>query len=83
MIANGCHLSKVEWEKKIWEIAWRKEDEEYDLHRSNALIFRVLDCPFYLIWWIISDLMPCHTNNCEIMSKLVCNASLIKTMITD
>ena len=21
--------------------------------------------------------MPCHTNNCEIMSKLVCNASLI------
>ena len=78
MIANGCHLSKVEWKKIIWEIALQKEDEEYDLHRSNALLFKVIDRPFYLIWWIIPDLMPYLTNNCEIMSKLVCNASLLK-----
>ena len=79
MIDNGgCHLSKPEWKKKIWVIAWQKEDEVYELQRSNAMLFRVLDRPFYLIWWIISDQMPIHTHNCEIMSKLVCNASLLK-----
>ena len=78
LIENGCHLSKYEWKKKVWEIAWQKEDEMYDLYRNDALLFRVIDRPFYLIWWVISDLMPCHTNNCEIMSKLVCNASLLK-----
>ena len=79
MIDNGgCHLSKPEWKKKIWGIAWQKEDEWYELQRSNAMLFRVLDRPFYLIWWIISDQIPIHTHNCEIMSKLVCNASLLK-----
>ena len=50
LIENGCHLSKYEWKKKVWEIAWQKEDEMYDLHRNDALLFRVIDRPFYLIF---------------------------------
>ena len=41
-------------------------------------MYRVIDHPFYLIWWIIADLLPGISNNCEIMAKLVCNASLLK-----
>ena len=37
------------------------------------MMFRVIDRPYYLTWWIISYLMPELTNTCEIMAKLVCN----------
>ena len=71
-------MSKLDWKKRIWEIAWQLEDEGYELNRCDALMFHVIDRPFYLIWWIISDMLPHLTNNCEIMSKLVCKASLLK-----
>ena len=29
MITRGCYLGKQEWSKKMWDIAWTKEDEEY------------------------------------------------------
>ena len=41
-------------------------------------MYRVIDHPFYLIWWILADMLPGISNNCEIMAKLVCNASLLK-----
>ena len=78
MIDRGFHMSKLDWKKKIWEIAWQREDEGYELHRCDALMFKVIDRPFYLVWWIIADLLPHLTINCEIMSKLVCKASLLK-----
>ena len=34
--------------------------------------------PFYLIWWIISDIHPEWMQLCQKMSALVCNTSLLK-----
>ena len=34
--------------------------------------------PYFLNWWILSDLIPDIISNCEVMSKLVCNSSLLK-----
>ena len=57
---------------------WHLKDDEYQLCMNESLMIRVVDRPYYLIWWIISDLMPELTSTCEIMAKLACNASLLK-----
>ena len=41
-------------------------------------MFRIIDKPFFLTWWIIPDLVPSITGKCETMAKLVCNCSLLK-----
>ena len=54
------------------------EDNDYELHNNRSLLFRIIERPFYLIWWIIADLLPNLSGNCEIMARLICNASLLK-----
>ena len=41
-------------------------------------MYKIIDKPFFLNWWVLSDLVPNVISNCEIMAKLVCNASLLK-----
>ena len=45
---------------------------------QGALLRNVIDHPIYLIWWIISDLVPQMIHDCEIMAKLVCKCSFFK-----
>ena len=78
MINNGCWLSKSEWKNMIWGIAWQLEDREIDETCQNTFLYRIIERPFFLSWWIISDLIPARISDCEIMSKLVCNSSLLK-----
>ena len=35
-----------------------------------------------MTWWVISDLSREHIEKCEIMAKMVCKASLLKTADT-
>ena len=44
----------------------------------NTFMFRIIDRPYFLTWWIISDWIPSMTGDCKIMAKLVCNTSLLK-----
>ena len=78
VINGGCYFSKDEWKKKIWEIAWVKEDEDYKFTCQTTFMYKVIDKPYFLIWGILSDLVPVIIGDLEIMAKLVCNSSLLK-----
>ena len=78
IINRGCYLSKLEWRTMVWDIAWQMEDYEYSLRCPNSFMSRIIDKPFFLTWWIISDSVPSITGDCETMAKLVCNYSLLK-----
>ena len=41
-------------------------------------VYKVINRPLFLVWWVISDMFPSMLKNCEIMARLVCNASLLK-----
>ena len=78
MIENGFHFDKQEWKRKVCEIAWVQEDDEYRITCQNTFLFKVIDRSYILNWWILSDLIPDIISNCEVMSKLICNSSLLK-----
>ena len=78
IINGGCYFSRDEWKKKIWEIARVKEDEDYKFICKTTFMYKIIDKPYCLIWWILSDLAPIIMGDCEIMAKLVCNSSLFK-----
>ena len=78
MINGGCYLSKYEWKTMVWDIAWQMEDNTYNLSCPNTFMFRIIDKPYFLTWWIISALVPSIIGECETMAKLVCNCSLLK-----
>ena len=63
---------------KVWGIAWTKEDEDYKNSCQHTFMYKVIDKPFFLIWWILSDIFPPIVKDCEIMAKLSCNTSLLK-----
>ena len=48
MIGGRFHSSKEEWRNKVWEIAWSKEDEEYNAFRQNTVMYKIIDKPFFL-----------------------------------
>ena len=82
MIVVGCQYSKQEWRKIVWERIWSKEDDDcimmYRQPHQKYLLFDVTEKPYYLVWWILSDLFPNKTAICEIMASLVCDTSLLK-----
>ena len=78
MINGGCYLSKDEWRRKFWNIAWTKEDGMYKITCQSSFMYEIIDKPFLLNWWILSDLMPHIIGDCELMAKLVCNTSLLR-----
>ena len=82
MITTGCMYSKQEWKKKVWEYIWRLEDEEcimmYRQPDHTVLLYEIMKGPFYLVWWILSDLYPSWTRMCEKMSSMVCDTCLLK-----
>ena len=78
MIEGGCHLSKLEWKEYVWNLVWRSEDERYINSSNDAIMYKVIERPSLLVWWVISDLIPSMMGTCEIMAKLVCDANLLK-----
>ena len=82
MIMNGHYYSKEGWRKMVWECVWAKEDEDcitlYKQPHQNILLYRVTSKPYFLIWWLLSDLYPSKISMCENMARLVCDASRLK-----
>ena len=83
MIHRNHYYSKEQWKKLVWSVVWGKEDEDctilYKESREIPNLLRIIDKPFYLIWWIISDKLPKHMSMCEKMAALVSDASLLKS----
>ena len=82
MILNGCFYSKREWKEIVWRKVWPKEDDDcalmYKQPHQKYLLFEMTDKPYYLVWWIIADMLPRKTSMCEIMAALVCDTSILK-----
>ena len=75
--------SRTHWSEKIWARAWELEETFWCLksrcHKSLELLMKVCTSTRYVIWWQIAD--NCHElmRECEIMVKLLCHSSLLKT----
>ena len=41
-------------------------------------MYKVINIPLFLVWWGHIRYVSFYVKNCEIMAKLVCNASLLK-----
>ena len=82
MIMNGHYCSKEKWRNMVWERVWSLEDDDYTtMYKQpdqNILLFKVTCNPYYLNWWILSDLFPNRIRTCEKMAALVCDASRLK-----
>ena len=82
MIMNGHMYSKKEWSKAVWEKAWVLEDEEYQISkgqmRNEKLLYKIIEKPYYLTWWVMSDISRTCIDQFEIMARLVCDSSLLK-----
>ena len=82
MILNGHMYSKKEWSKSVWEKAWVLEDEEYQISkgqmRNEKLLHKIIEKPYYLTWWVMSDISRKCIDQFEIMARLVCDSSLLK-----
>ena len=57
---------------------WRSEDEKYINSSNDAIMYKVIERPSLLVWWVISDMIPSTMRTCEIMAKLVCDANLLR-----
>ena len=58
------------------------EDEEYLLMykqpQQDFLLLEIMNGSYYLVWWMIADIMPKHVRMCEKMAAMSCNKSLLK-----
>ena len=50
----------------------------YKQPAGRYYLFDIIEKPYYLIWWIISDNFPKLMNICEKMSSLVCSCSSLR-----
>ena len=75
-------MSKEGWKNMIWEKACHLEDETCSLlHKQpdqHYLLFDIIEKPYYIVWWIISDSEAKLMSDCKIMALMVCNTSLLK-----
>ena len=82
MILNGHFYSKKGWNRMVWEKVWNIEDEEIQIVRGQLrkekLLLQVLDKPYYLNWWIMTDISRTNIDQYEIMARLVCDTNLLK-----
>ena len=82
MVVNSHMYDKNDWKKKIWERAWKIEDEDCHmrlvLHKSLRYVDDTIGTPKYFVWWAISDTYPWLMKECELMVKIMCKASKLK-----
>ena len=85
MIFGRHLLSKNQWESKIWETAWNREDQYWNqaiaVHKTADLVdllYKTLPKPRYLTWWHVANLFPHLMKICENMPKMVCGSSKLK-----
>ena len=83
MIDGSAMFSKTQWKRVVWERAWQVEKDSW-LHTRNLfdegkMLSRIMGIPGYIVWWHLSDLNHDYMRRCEIMVKLICNVSMLKS----
>ena len=82
MVERLFFFPEATWRDKVWKKGWDLEDTywriESQLHRSLDLLSNTYPSSIYLVWWSISDKYPMLMKKCEILSKIVCHASLLR-----
>ena len=53
--------------------------QKTNLFADSMLISKIMKTPDYSVWWQLSDKEPKYTKYCEIMVKLICNVSMLKS----
>ena len=83
MINMGCQFSKEEWSNLVWERAWSIERADRSFSKSffeaGVLINDFMEESNHLIWWEIADGHPELVQYCEVMAKIVCRTSRLKS----
>ena len=83
ILLNGHYHEKQVWSRIVWEDVWNLEDEEYQLCKPqlsrDKLLFQIIERPYYLTWWVMSDVSRNNMEQYEIMARLVCDSSLLKS----
>ena len=82
MIRNGQYYSKEEWRKIVWQTLWKLEDDHCDFiykqPKPDTILCGINGNTYYLVWWLISDIMPERMAMCESLASIVCDMSLLK-----
>ena len=81
---NGTHFyTKHNWREQVWSNAWMLEDRDWDFRKRyfgiTKMYKNIQEYPVYSVWWKIADRFPSIMRQCEIMIKLICGASRLKT----
>ena len=83
MVNMECQYTKKEWSNLVWEKAWRVEKMDRSFSReffeTGALINEIMCDSNYLIWWEIGDCCPELMLYCEVLAKIVCRTSRLKS----
>ena len=83
MVINGQSYAKKVWSRIVWEHVWLPEDEEIQLFKNQLsrekLLFQIVEKPYYLTWWVVSDVSRENMYACENMARMVCETSLLKS----
>ena len=83
MVERNLMYSKSTWKKMVWSKGWRLEDIywsiERQLRQSLDLLSNVNVGVRYITWWKIADKFPELKKKCEIMSKILCHSSILKS----
>ena len=83
-LINGLvFYSKIQWKNIGWRKAWSVEDEDWS-YRANfrkytITIDKTIGTVNYLVWWHISDRYPKLMKMCEVMARIVCRNSMLKS----
>ena len=75
--------TKQAWKKIVCDRAWLIERESWNnvslLFNNSRLLCRVMEEPGYSVWWQLSDVDYKYVKYCEVMIKIICRASRLRS----
>ena len=82
-ICGTVVYSEKAWKTIVWARAWEIERDAWKnvtlFFNNSRLLNNVMDEPGYTIWWQISDVNYKYVRYCEVMIKIICRASRLKS----
>ena len=83
MIRGTRLYNKHQWKELVWQRAWNLEDQDWGfrtrLFKSTINLRRIMSNICLLVWWQLGDHHPELMYQCEVMGKVVCGASNLKS----
>ena len=81
-IGTGVVPSKKVWANLVWARAWHMEDKLWasnGILNSNSIFRSVCGTSHYISWWSLSDVKPHLRRMCEVLVKIICSSSMLKS----